>query len=109
MADTQRPTPTFETPPVVDQIDSLLRRDLEVIDLSDERIVVDLADSANDRLAIIDAEPAPEVDEEPERPLDVDLSDPAVVDSLDQLASQLDNPQLVRLISLVRRQADWAS
>ncbi len=104
MADISRSAPNRHPLPVVDQIDSLLRRDPDVVVLGGDRIVVDLADAANAGLAIIEPEPEEEPDPGIE-PLDVDLSDPAVIDSLERLAAQLDDPQLRLLVGLVRRQA----
>ncbi len=97
-----------ETPAVVDQIATLLGRDVE-LDLTGSSVsarpsvVLDVTDEAAGAVALVDVRTE---DEEPEEhpALEADLRDPEIFAAVQELVRPLHNPQLDQLMTLVRRQ-----
>ncbi|MEO1060173.1 MAG: hypothetical protein AAFZ07_02055 [Actinomycetota bacterium] len=102
-----RPTTDRSTPPVVDQIATLLGRDLEV-DLTDSAtdplpsVVLDVTDPGG--VALLDARTGTDEEDEGLPPLEADLRDPEIFAAVGELVRPLHNKQLDQLMMLVRRQ-----
>lgn len=107
MADWARPTTPLDAGPVVEQIDSLLRRDVEIDDAADDSVGLQLVDGA------ASPEPALSFGEQAAASSAhsrlAELSEPTMVDALGRLVAPLGNPQLDRLMGLVRRQTSTVS